>query len=228
MENAPPLGIGYYTANEAARLIKVPTRRLQRWLEGYAFTSKGMAYHSEALWRPQLPKANSHLEIGFRDLMELRFVDAFERAGLSLQAIRKCLLVARDAVGDERPFSTAKFQTDGRTIFLQALSETDEPILLDLAKKQYAFNRIVEPTFKDIELRDGVPTRWWPFDGKKSIVVDPVRLFGQPIASAFGVPTAVLAEAASAEGSPAKAARVYEVPVTVVRDAVRFEQELAS
>ena len=228
MENAPPIGIGYYTASEAARLIRVPPRRIQRWLEGYNFTRGGKTHRSEALWRPQLPKANGHLEIGFRDLMELRFVDAFERAGLSLQAIRKCLVVAREAVGDERPFSTAKFRTDGRTIFLQALSREDEPELLDLANRQYAFNRIVEPTFKDVELVDGVPARWWPFDSNKAIVVDPARAFGQPIDSTSGIPTAVLAEAAVAEGSPARAARVYEVPASIVRKAIRFEHELAS
>lgn len=227
MENAPPIGIGYYTASEAARLIRVPSRRVHRWLEGYTFVSGGRSYHSAALWRPQLPKANGHLEIGFRDLMELRFVDAFERAGLSLQAIRKCLVVAREAVGDERPFSTAKFRTDRRTIFLQALSETDEPELLDLASRQYAFNRVVEPTFKDVELTHGVPARWWPFDSKRAIVVDPARAFGQPIDSTFGIPTAVLAEAAVTEGSPARAARVYEVPTSVVRNAIRFERELA-
>jgi uncharacterized protein (DUF433 family)/DNA-binding transcriptional MerR regulator len=228
MENAPPLGIGYYTVTEASQLARIPALRIRRWLGGYHFASRDQTYFSEPLWAPQLARANGHLELGFRDLIELRFVDAFERAGLSLQAIRKCLAVAREAVGDERPFSTARFRTDGRTIFLQALSDSDEPKLLDLARKQYAFNQIVEPTFKDIELLDGVPARWWPFDGKKTIVVDPTRAFGQPLVSACGIPTAVLAEAVSVEGSPAKAARAYEVPLKLVRDAVRFEQELHS
>jgi len=228
MENAPPLGIGYYTASEAARLIKVPPRRIQRWLEGYTSISSGRSYRSDALWQAQLPRANGHVELGFRDLMELRFVDAFEKAGLSLKTIRKCLAVAREALGEARPFSTAKFRTDGRTIFLQAFTAADEPELLDLVKKQFAFHRIVEPTFKDIELIRGVPNRWWPLAGRKTIVVDPARSFGQPIASASGIPTAVLAEAAIAEGSPAKAARIYEVPVDIVRDALRFEKELAA
>jgi uncharacterized protein (DUF433 family) len=228
MENALSLGIGYYGVTEASELIRIPALRIRRWLAGYHFVSRDQTHFSEPLWTPQLPRANGHLELGFRDLMELRFIDAFVRADLSLQAIRKCLAVAREAVGDERPFSTARFRTDGRTIFLQALSELEEPKLLDLTAKQYVFNRIVEPTFKDIELLHGVPARWWPFAGRKTIVVDPTRSFGQPLVSPCGIPTAVLAEAAIIEGSPAKAARAYEVPAALVRDAVRFERELHS
>jgi len=69
--------------------------------------------------------------------------------------------------------------------------------------------------------------RWRPFRGKKSIVIDPSRAFGQPIASQFGVPTIALAEAVEAEGSVEDVARIFEVPVGVVRDAVTFEASLA-
>ena len=70
--------------------------------------------------------------------------------------------------------------------------------------------------------------RWWPLPGADTIVIDPQRSFGQPIAADYGVPTATLARAVTVEGSVKAAARAYEVPARVVRDAGEFEDRLAA
>jgi hypothetical protein len=71
------------------------------------------------IWRRSIVRVaqKSALEVSFRDLIELRFVKAFRDAGLSLQTIRECFGRAIEAVRDERPFSTLRFRTDGKTIF---------------------------------------------------------------------------------------------------------------
>lgn len=129
-------------------------------------------------------------------------------------------------VQDDHPFSTRRFRTDGRTIFLESTKDSQEPTLVDLKSRQYVFRQVFEKSFRDLDIEDDVVARWRPFHGKPSIVIDPVRSFGQPIASSYGVPTVVLAEAVKAEGSMERAARLYEVPVGVVRDAVLFEESL--
>jgi uncharacterized protein (DUF433 family) len=159
-------------------------------------------------------------------LIELRFVHAFTKANLGLKTIRYCLEYARDCVDDERPFSTRRFQTDGRTIFLETLRKSGDEELLDLKRKQYTLKPIIERTFKDLDIEDDAVVRWRPFHGKESIIVDPSRSFGQPIASKFGVPTIVLAEAAEAEGSIDRVAKLFEVSPNAVRDAVKFEEFL--
>ena len=90
------------------------------------------------------------------------------------------------------------------------------------------FKQVVEPTFRDLDLADGSVVQWRPYKGKPSIVIDPARSFGKPLAAKYGVPTAALADAARSEGSPQRAARVYEVPVSVVNDAVGFERSLTA
>ncbi len=70
--------------------------------------------------------------------------------------------------------------------------------------------------------------RWRPYRGRPSIVVDPLRAFGQPIAAVSGVPTTTLAESAAAEGSAEITARIFDVPVAVVREAIHFERSLAA
>ena len=223
-----PAGVGSYTATEAARLLRTSPRNISRWLGGYVYRRAGEERHIPPLWRSQLSMVDDHLEIGFRDLIELRFVKAFTDAGVGLLAIRNCLEYARECANDDRPFSTRLFQTDGRTIFLESIERSGETRLLDLKQRQYAFRQVIERTFKDLDIEDDAVARWRPYNGKQSIVIDPQRAFGQPIASKYGVPTIALAQAVEAEGSVEDVARQFEVAPSVVRDAIRFEESLKS
>ncbi|SIQ36632.1 hypothetical protein SAMN05880582_1011618 [Rhizobium sp. RU20A] len=225
------IGVGSYTAPEAARLLRMKPRNLRRWLGGYTYSNAGKPITMPPLWRSEHAGIEEgHLEIGFRDLIELRFVKAFLDAGVGLQAIRNCLAYACECARDERPFSTRKFRTDGRTIFLDSVEQNADKMpvstLLDLKKKQFVFKDIVERTFKDLDIEGEAVVRWRPHHGKQSIVIDPRRSFGQPIATEFGVPTVVLADAVVAEGSVEEAARIFDVPPAVLRDAVDFENDL--
>ena len=65
-----------------------------------------------------------------------------------------------------------------------------------------------------------------PFNGKSSIVIDPVRSFGKPLAADYGVPTVSLAIAAKAENPARQVASLFEIPVDVVNDAIAFERSL--
>jgi uncharacterized protein (DUF433 family) len=224
--NVVPLGIGYYTVPEVARLLEMSARTINRWLGGYAYSDHGDRVTMVPLWIPQLPRLHDHLELGFRDLIELRFVRAFVKVGLGLNTIRRCLDYARECVNDERPFSTQRFQTDGRTIFLDTLNQSGANELLDLKRHQYVLGRVIESSFKDLDIDSATVTRWRPFNGKSSIVIDPRRAFGQPIASQSGIPTVTLADAVKAEGSIERVAHLFEVSREIVRDAVNFEKRL--
>lgn len=224
--DAELFGIGSYAAAEAARLIGTSAINVSRWLKGYTYRRNQVEHRIAPLWSAQWPITNSHLEIGFRDLVELRFVKAFVDAGVGLLAIRNCLEYARECADDDRPFSTRRFQTDGRTIFVESIERSGEAKVLDLKRRQYVFRQVIDRTFKDLDIEDDAVARWRPFHGKKSIVIDPSRSFGQPIAAQYGVPTVALADAVLAEGSIERAARLFDVPPVVVRDAVKFEENL--
>jgi uncharacterized protein (DUF433 family)/DNA-binding transcriptional MerR regulator len=221
------VGVGLYTINEAAKLLRSKPRTIRRWVEGYDYHRNGEIAQSAPLWRPDF-SLDDGVELSFRDLIELRFINAFRELGLSLRTIRSCLGVARECIDSDRPFSSGKFRTDGQRIFLQGTDHLDDPVLIDLKRRQYVFSGVIERTFKDLDLEEDIVTRWRPFRGKESIVVDPTRSFGQPVSSEYGVPTIVLAEAVQAEGSVARVAALYEVDRAVVADAVRYHEELAS
>jgi uncharacterized protein (DUF433 family) len=229
-----PIGIGYYTVPEAARLLRAEPRNITRWLGGYSYKRRdGTVVGTEPLWHPQLARIGDSLELGFHDLIELRFVLAFLRHNVGLNVIRRCLENARRIVGEERPLSTNRFRTDGRSIFLESLLEPalmeeqdDSSSVTDLKTGQMVFKQVVEPTFRDLDVADGSVVQWRPYKGKPSIVIDPARSFGKPLAAEYGVPTAALATAARAEKSAMRAARIFDLPVSMVNDAIAFEQSL--
>jgi uncharacterized protein (DUF433 family) len=234
------LGRGVYGASEALRLINfrrhyeastraISGRTVARWLRGYDYSRKGIVRHSKPLWQPDYVNDDDTIEVSFRDLIELRFVKAFRDVGLSLPTIRECFNRAVEAVKDERPFSTQKFRTDGKTIFLEITHDIKEGELLDLKRRQAAFHRMVVPSLHDLEFDADIVARWYPLGrSRKSIVVDPTRSFGRPIVSDGGVPTEVLAQAVQIEGTPERVAKLYEVTPAAVRDAVSFHQRLAA
>jgi uncharacterized protein (DUF433 family) len=228
------LGRGAYGAAEAVQLInfrrppamaprRIARQTVVRWL--------GAREHSQALWIPDFrPIENDDaFDVSFRDLIELRFVKAFRDAGLSLQTVRECFGRAVDVVHDARPFSTRRFRTDGKTIFFEITDGVREGELVDLKRRQNVFHRIVEPSLHDLEFDADVLARWYPLGmSRKSIVIDPGRSFGRPIVSDGGVPTETIRRAVEVEGSPERVARLYELGLAAVREAVSFEKQLAA
>jgi uncharacterized protein (DUF433 family) len=228
------LGRGVYGAAEALRLINfrrrsdvlsrsVSRRTIARWLRGYAHDGR----RSPPLWQSDYAGADDEaIEVSFRDLIELRFVKAFRDLGLGLPTIRLCFERAVEEVNDARPFSTQRFRTDGKTIFLEITDGVREGELLDLKRRQGVFHRVIAPSLHGLEFDADIVSRWYP--AGKTIVLDPARAFGRPIVAEAGIPTVVISEAVEVEGSAGRVAKLYELPVAAVRDAVMFQQQLAA
>jgi DNA-binding transcriptional MerR regulator len=231
------LSRGAYGASEGVRLLNfnrgnaevrnVSRNTVARWLRGYNFGADGKS-RSEPLWRPDYNNDDQLIEFSFRDLIELRFVKAFRDAGLALPTIRACYERAAEEVKDERPFSTRKFRTDGKTIFLDITEGLEGANLIDLRQRQNVFRTMVEPSLKDLEFDASAVSRWFPLGmSRKSVVIDPTRSFGRPM-TASGVPTEVLRRAVEVEGSIAKVAKLYDATQAEIKDSVFFEDRLAA
>lgn len=215
--------VGIYTAAEAARMIGMGPTTLRRWLLGYAYDYHGTPTSQLPLWQPQHGPEDGELLLGFRDLVEARVVHALRSKGFGLPTVRLCLDRARKIVGDERPFSTRHFKTDGRSIFLEITEGLDEAQLIDLKRRQGVFKSIVEPSLSGLEFGNEAADRWWLIEGKRTIVADPAFAFGQPAAAGRAITTRRIAQAVRAEGSVQRVARLYELKQNVIRDALRFE-----
>lgn len=227
MSNAQ-FGVGAYTPNEAARLLRMQPATLKRWLYGYDYDHHGIECQQPPLWHPQYDSEQNGQLLGFRDLIEARIVDALRKSRIGLPTIRLCIDRAKELLGDEHPFSTRAFKSDGKRIFLDITGDVSQPRLYDLKDKQQVFRDFVMPSLKGLEFGDERAERWWLEPTRKTIVVDPRRSFGQPIINRSGLLTSRVVQEVKAEGSEERVAKLYEVPVGAVRDAMRFEQSLVS
>jgi uncharacterized protein (DUF433 family) len=224
------VGIGLYSVSEAHQLTGVPADSIRRWLLGYTYRHGDDVVESRPVWQAQIPPIDNTLGLGFLDLMEIRFVHAFRKHGVTWRVIRAAAARARTLYQKDHPFSTQRFRTDGRRIFWETLEESGETKLLDLVHDQYAFHQIIASTlYAGLEFspQDEV-TRWFPMWPKRQVVLDPQRAFGRPILDAAGVPTEVLARAVEVEGSVQRVARWYAVPERAVRAAVEFQEKIAA
>jgi uncharacterized protein (DUF433 family) len=221
------IGGGIYTVPEAARLTRVSSGRIRRWLKGYSYKVRE-GTHSSPPIVSGLPPIEGTLALGFLDLVEIRFVNAFLDAGVSWVALRVAHQRGRSLLHTDHPFASRRLSTDGRTIFGDVYDETHESAVLDLVKNQLRFRAFTMPYVKDLDFSADHALRWWPMGKRKAIVIDPQRTFGQPIVDAEGVPTSILYSAYRAERSFDKVSRWFEVERRFVRAAVEFEQAIAA
>jgi uncharacterized protein (DUF433 family) len=224
------LNTGIYSVAEAARLTGVSSGRIRRWLRGYRLKSKTKSYSLPPLWNGQLEAIDHKLALGFLDLIEVRFVEAFLKMGVTWSMIHKARERATARFPyTSHPFCSNRFVTDGREIFVQLHKETGESSLIEIVQSQQVFAEIVRPFMMELEFGEGnVLERWWPMGKNKRVALDPKRNFGQPTIFQDGIPTKILAKSVKANGSVAEVARWYEVSPESVADAVEYEQKLAA
>jgi len=221
------LGKGIYPVPDAARLAKVTPRRIRYWL-GRRDPERAKSTHSPGLWSGQHEPIDDKFVLGFLDLQEVRFVDAFLRAGVSWRVLRRAHEIARQRYATQHPFCTRQFTTDGGQI-IEIARRGGRLEWEETAPGQRIFPSVVAPFLKQLEFaKAGELVRWWPLGTQRRVVLDPVRQFGQPIVSTAGVRTEVLFLAVKAGTPERQVAEWFDVEVEEVRDAVEFEQNLAA
>lgn len=222
------LNTGIYTVHEASRLTGVPKDRIRRWLRGYHSKLRNKDY--SPLWESQLPPLGGKVALGFLDLIEIKFVDAFLNIGVPWSVIHKVREKAQKLYPDtHHPFCTKQFFTDGRQIIHDLHQETGENCLEEIATNQRVFAELTKPFLKQLEFKGGtILERWWPLGTEHNIVVDPRKNFGQPTIVNEGIPTQILAKSYRANNSIEEVARWYEISSESVQEAIEYELSLAA
>jgi uncharacterized protein (DUF433 family) len=219
-----PLTGGFYTVAEAARLLGIDSsQRITRWVCG-----------DEPIIERQYKKLGPKHEIGFWDLLEVRFVEHFRRQKISLQSLRVAARNARRELKVTHPFATSgvKFQTDRKAVFLETAKETGDRFFLNLMTNQVEIYEAIEQILaKDLQFNpQGVARLWWPAKNESpNVVVSPYFAFGQPVISKKRVPTATIFRLWKAEsGNDNAVAEWFGVERQVVQEAVEFELRRAA
>lgn len=209
------LGIGLYSVAEAARLAQVPKSTVREWVCGRG---------GRPPRRPATgPVIDGQPTITFLDLIDLKIVHAFRKAGVTWPVIMTVAEEASKEYDTPHPFAANRFRTDG-----QRLYESFRSTLFDRISKNYAFEEIVEQSLYDgLTFEHDMP-KYWTVPGYDSlIIIDPQRSFGKPIAARCGVPTHTLAMTADAEDSVAFAASLFNASEDEVWASLRYRDDLA-
>ncbi len=222
------LGKGIYTVPDASRLCRVAARRIRYWLKRLP-SEEGSETFDRRLWQGELAPINDKIALGFLDLQEVRFIDAFLKAGVSWRLLRSAHGVARERYGTEHPFCTRRFVTDGALIIEQLAAKPSDIAYEEVIQGQRIFPKVIQPFLRELEFaKNDQLVRWWPLGTTRAVVLDPNRQFGQPITSLAGISTDVLQAAAKAGQTVEEIADWYELDVPSVRDAIEFERGLAA
>jgi uncharacterized protein (DUF433 family) len=218
------VGTGIYTVPDAARLSKVSSRRIRYWLQ----RAESEGSDRPRPWTGQHRPIDDKIVLGFLDLQEVRFVDAFLKAGVSWRVLRRAHEIAKSRYGTEHPFCRRQFATDGKHI-IERISKDTEVEFEEVVFGQKVFPKVVAPFLRDLKFApDGQIAEWWPLGTERRVVLDPNRHFGQPIVFKSGVRTEILYLAVKNGASEDEVAEWFEVERKDVQDAVEFEKRLAA
>lgn len=211
-------GEGIYTPRQAARLIASTPQEILRWTRGSGPTTP--------LWNARYQDLDDTTELSFSDLVEVRVVRAFRKAGISLQSIRYAIELAKDKFGVEHPLSTLDFKTDGTQILIKSLeNDGDFYSLHKNTAGQKVFSKIIDQSIKDLEYDDGHAARWRPHKSNE-IVIDPTRQFGTPILDGFGISTKMIFDENTSGLNVSYLSAIYELPKAIIKYAIDYEKSL--
>ncbi len=214
------LETGIFTVAEAAELVGVSERKIRGWIAGYP---NGGA----PILKNDLGWLDGQLAFSFSNLMELRFIAFFNKAGVKVREIRAIMEEVRGTISHPHPFATdIVFKTDGKRIVTDIARKNGVHDIYDLKTKNYEMQMVVLASLKDGVIFDpnGDAMAWYPRPAiAPNVIIHPRFSFGRPVLKDSRIPTRTIAEAVKVEGSEREVAEIYEINEQRVIEAVLFE-----
>jgi len=210
------IGAGVYPVSEVRRLTSISKNRISR------FVKKSKA--AGGLWGKKTEKPGAMHCLTFKDMMELRVINALLDHGVGWRVICRMAEYARERFGVDYPLSHQRFPSVGERLYARALESLGVAAAADWkAIDKTLSNGIV----KSLEYESMMPVRWYPVKDFRGIMIDGRYAFGAPALTQFGVPTHALYKSYLADNRDAPfVASIYRVPEDGVKSAVKYEREL--
>jgi uncharacterized protein (DUF433 family) len=228
------LATGIYTPGDAAALLHARPETVRRWAFGYKRSRGGDAVAHPPLIQTELPELQGERALTFVELVELLYIRAFERAGVSWKLIKDAAGVAARMFSTRHPFALRQVYVDPGSVYGSVQEEDGSESLVQLVGHgQHAMPQLVKPYLEQIDFgADDVARRWWPMGRDGGVVVDPNFAFGHPIIAETGMRAHALAAAHDAEfpafgaGAVDRVAWTYDIEPRHVTTALDFREWL--
>lgn len=216
MENiaSARIGQGIYTAADAARILGMPYTKAKYWFSYYAknklFDSVGFRYHFEV---------RDIIAVNFLTLIEMYVFYSLKEKKIKTRKI----IEAHDAIAQKfntpYPFAMKDLYVDGPRILFG--SEAD---LITADKKlQHTISEFLVSACNKIDFDNHqIAKKYYPLGSSKSVVVNPENQFGQPVIDGTNILTATLYDYYKGGDDVEFIAKLYNLEVDKVRDAIEF------
>ena len=224
-----------YTSTYAGRLTGLRPERVRRWLKGYEY-SYPLGNNSAKIVRqkPIIKHGDSKESIyaSFLELIDLLFVKAFLKHGLSLQKIRKAFAEAEKIIGMPH-FAHKDFFTDGSEIYLKIRDQQEEAesLLQLLTGGQWVIADIILQLADQIDFHidTELAEKWYPCGREGLIVLDPQICYGAPTIINHGIITNNVLDLFIAENEDIDSvANWLKLNDNEIKAAVTFENSIAA
>lgn len=196
-----------YSVIEAAMYLRLKPGDVRRWIDEKIIPA-------------------SHGGISFHNLLELHILKGLRKeSALPLQRIRKALEAYSRTENSAHPLLDPRLETDGIHLFLH---DGDEYFNLN-RYRQMGLPQILRAYLKRIDRLANGEIKFYPFvvgedaAEPRTIQMAPNVAFGRPVLAGTGIATDVIAGRFRARDSIVDLAEEYEVPASLIEDAIRWE-----
>jgi len=218
-----------YGLQQVDRILGLRTGTARRWIDGYRRGGKS--------YPPVVREHSTGDEVvTWGEFVETRLLTEYRDAGVALIRMRPAVDVLREELQTPYPLASARTWLDvrGRELVLKVQEQVglERGLALVVVRtgqhvmwsdEAEAFSRSIEWTG---DRADAQPRLLRPHDDLAEVVIDPLRGFGEPVVR--NVRTEVLAELFRAGESPDSLAELYELPRTMIDEALRYELRTAT
>ena len=211
---APGLQHGVYSYGEAAAVVGVSRARLARWADGYTIRRKYDTGTKDAVLQSERRQG----VLNFYELIELFFVREYVNLSVPLEAVRRTAKRLAEEVGPY-PFASSDLVVAGRELLRKGDGE-----LVNSATQQVVFAYAQELS-EDLTFIKKLAKRYEPPAYHGKLYLDAGIKGGQPVVSAFAVPTRSVYGLWKVEGDLDLVADHYDISPEEASAAVRFEAE---
>jgi uncharacterized protein (DUF433 family) len=227
---ADPRDLPVYSPGQAAHYLHLPTATVAAWLKRQSGSAPDGHPARAAIIDIADPENNL---LSFRNLTELHVLSAVRRDhNVKLKAVRSAVAFLRDRLNSRHPLIERKMCTDGKDLFIDALSG---PLVNISQGGQMALRDMLEQFLKRIEWdANDIPIRLYPAlgdqlpDKSRPILIDPRIQFGKPCLAGTRIPTSIIAERHKAGDSIKELAEDYELSPSKIKAALRYEGTAAA
>jgi uncharacterized protein (DUF433 family) len=210
------IGGGIYTAADASRILKVNYTKTKYWFNYYAKHKFSSATHHNYHF-----KIKDSVVVNFLTLIEMVVFYTLKEKGIATKKITNAHTVMSEFLNSPHPFAMQDIYINGKSILF---GDNDQLLTADV-RLQSVLIQVLRPFISKIAFdEDRLARKFYPLGKKKSVVVNPLHQFGQPVIEGTNILTQTVFNLLSAGESKRSIAKLYDLSISQINDAIQFTE----